>query len=109
MGYPEQASIMEYILLAIVAAGFLIVYGRIWLGRRRKAPLRREVRAQNVTFRTSLNQVKMQETDGRWLALNSVMGLFVRDDAFDISSLVPLFRIVMGMEYYFKARETSTR
>lgn len=35
------------------------------------------------------------------------MALHVRYDSFDISSTFLPFRVVMGMEYYFKSSETS--
>lgn len=98
---------MEYALPAIVAAVFTIGLGQVWLRRRREAPLRWAIRSQKVTFWISLNQVK-EESPGwpRWLALNSMMALYVRGDSVEISSMVPPIRVLMGMEYYFKARET---
>jgi hypothetical protein len=41
----------------------------------------------------------------KWLALNSIMALFVRSDAIEISSIILPIRTVAGMEYYFKANE----
>jgi hypothetical protein len=99
---------MEYVMLAVVVAGFAVTYGGVWLRRRRQAPLRREVRSQNVTFWISLDEVKEREYGGliKWVPLNSVMALHVRGDSFEISSMILPFRVVMGMEYYFKASET---
>jgi hypothetical protein len=100
---------MQYVLLAVVLAVFVINLGQVWLRRRREAVLRREIRSQNVTFWTLLPQVKVNEGYGwpRWLSLNSSMALYVRGDSFDISSTILPSRVVMGMEYYFKASETS--
>jgi hypothetical protein len=100
---------MQYAFLAVVLAGFVIGLGQVWFRRRRKAPLRREIRSQPVTFWTRLSQVKVREGSGwpEWLALNSSMALYVRGDSFDISSTNLPVRVVMGMEYYFKTNETS--
>jgi|SRR6185312_10886803 len=100
---------MQYVFLAVVLAGFVAGLGQVWLRRRREAPLRREIRSQNVMFWTRLPQVKVKEGYGRpaWLSLNSSMALYVRGDSFDISSTNLPIRVVMGMEYYFKASGTS--
>ena len=100
---------MQYVLLAVVLAGVAIGLGQVWLKRRREATLRRAIRSQNVTFCTRLPQVKVKEGYGWpiWLSLNSSMALYVRGDSFDISSTNLLIRAVMGMEYHFKASETS--
>ena len=100
---------MQYVFLAVVLAGFAIGLGQVWLKRRREAPLRREIRSQNVTFRTNLTEVKVKEGHGwpEWLALRSSMALYVRGDSIDISSTILPIRVVMGTEYYFKASETS--
>ena len=100
---------MQYVFLAVVLAGVAVSLGQVWLRRRREAPLRREMRGQDVTFRVRLPKVKVSEGYGwpRWLSLNSSMALYVRGDSFDISSTIPPIRVVMGMEYYFKASETS--
>ena len=99
---------MQWVLLAVVVTAFALGFGQVWLRRRREAPLRREIRSQNVTFWTSLTEVAVKEPYGwpRWLALNSVMALYVRGDSFEISSTVPPIRVLMGEEYYFRARET---
>jgi hypothetical protein len=100
---------MQYVFLAVVLAGFAIGLGQIWFRRRGESPLRHEIRSQNVTFRTGLTEVKVKEGHGwpEWLPLRSSMALYVRGDSFDISSTTLPIRVVMGMEYYFKARETS--
>jgi hypothetical protein len=100
---------MQYALLAVVLAGFAICLGQVWLKRRRERPLRREIRSQSVTFWTRLPRVKVKQGYGwpAWLSLNSSMALYVRGDFFDISSSLLPIRVVMGMEYYFKASETS--
>ena len=100
---------MQYAFLGVVLAGFVIGLGQVWLRRRREAPLRREVRSQPVRFWTALAEVELNEGSGwpEWLPLRSSMALYVRYDSFDISSTFLPFRVVMGMEYYFKSSETS--
>jgi hypothetical protein len=56
---------MQYVLAAAVVAGFSFVYGRFWLRRRRGAPLRREIRARDITFRSRLDRVTV--TEPGWL------------------------------------------
>lgn len=104
---------MQYILVTVVAAGFCFIYGRIWLRRRRETPLRREIRARDLTFRVILDRVSVREPG--WLQpdsdfdvpISSPVELIVRGDAFEISSARSLGRVVMGLEYFFRARETS--
>ncbi len=104
---------MQYVLVAVVVAGLSLIYGRIWLRRRRETPLRREIRARDITFRVTLDRVGVREPG--WLQPDSDSGvpvsspveLIVRGDAFEISSARSLGRAVMGLEYFFRARETS--
>jgi hypothetical protein len=102
---------MQYAFLGVVLAGFVIGLGQIWFRRRREreAPLRHEIRSQPVRFWTALAEVELNEGSGwpEWLPLRSSMALYVRYDSFDISSTFLPFRVVMGMEYYFKSSETS--
>lgn len=100
---------MQYVFLAVVLAGFVIGLGQIWFRRRGEAPLRREIRSQDITFWTRLTEVKVREGYGRpeWLPLRSSMALYVRGDSFDISSTIMPVRVVMGIEYHFKASGTS--
>ena len=97
------------ILALCVAAGFVFIYGRIWFRRHREAPLRREVRTRNVTFGTVLDRVKVSDSGGwpKWVEVSAPMGLFVRGDAIEVSSSVAPLRVVMGLEYYLPAAETS--
>lgn len=57
---------MQYVFLVVVVvvvvlSGFVVGLGQVWLRRRREAPLRREIRSQNVTFWTGLTEVKVKE------------------------------------------------
>jgi hypothetical protein len=92
-----------------VAVGFAVIFGRIWLRRHREAPLRREIRTRDVTFRTVLDRVKASDPGGRakWVEVSAPMSLLVRGDAIEVSSSAAPLRVVMGLEYYFPAAETS--
>jgi hypothetical protein len=104
---------MQYVLTAIVVAGLSLIYGRIWLRRRRETPLRRELRARDITFRAALDRVYVIEPG--WLQpgrdfevpIISPVELIVRGDAFEVSSTLSFGRALMGLEYFFRAGETS--
>jgi hypothetical protein len=104
---------MQYVMLAVVVAALSFIYGRAWLGRHRDAPLRREIRARDITFQARLYRVTVLEP-GSWLPggdfevpISSPVELIIRSDAFEISSGLSLGRMAMGLEYFFRARETS--
>lgn len=100
---------MQLVLAVVVAVGVAVSFGRIWLRRHKDAPLRREVRAQDVIFRTELEYVKMTPNREWWTGTSSWMELVVRVDAFEVSCPLRPVRVVLGLEYYFKARETTIR
>jgi hypothetical protein len=103
---------MQCVLVTVVVAGLLLICGRIWLRLRRKAPLRRAIRARDITFRAVLDHVAV--TEPGWLQpgsdfavpISNPVELIVRGDAFEVSSGRALGR-VMGLEYFFRACETS--
>ena len=108
---PLAGYLMQYVLTAIVIAGLSLIYGRIWFRRRRETPLRREIRARYITFRAILDRVYVIEPgtppgSDFEVPISSPVELIVRGDAFEVSSARPLGR-VMGLEYFFRARETS--
>lgn len=86
--------------------------GRLFLRLRRKALLRREIRARDITFRAVLDHVAV--TKSGWLQpgsdfevpISNPVELIVRGDFFEVSSGLALGR-VMGLEYLFRASETS--
>jgi hypothetical protein len=98
---------MEYLLLATVIVVLTIIYGRIWLRRREEATLRREVRAQPVIFRIPLEHVKIMTGGGWRTGPHGEIDLIVRSDAFEVSCSIAPARVLMGLEYYFKASETT--
>ena len=97
------------VLALCVAAGLVFIYGRIWSRRHREAPLRREIRARDVSFRMIPDQVRVSDPGGwpKWAGVSAPMSLFVKGDAIEVSSTVAALRVVMGLEYYFPAAETS--
>jgi len=101
---------MQYVLMVIVVAGLAFVYGRIWLRRHREAPLRDQTRARGITFRAVLDRVEVLEPGALGgdfgVPISRPVELIVRGDAFEVSFAYPLGR-VMGLEYFFRARETS--
>ena len=103
---------MQYVMVAIVVAVFSLIYGRIWLRRYRETPLRRELRARDITFRANLDHVTLIEQgqppcSDFEVPISRPIELIVRGDAFEVSSAWSFGRVVMGLEYYFRARETS--
>jgi hypothetical protein len=98
---------MGFVLAVVVAGGFTVIFGKIWLKSRQEAPFRREVRAQGVTFRTRLSIVKTMTKRGWWTGPYGEIYLIVREDAFEISCGISPIRVVLGLEYYFRARETT--
>lgn len=98
---------MQVVLAVVVAVGLAVGFGQIWLRRRKEAPLRREVRAQGVTFRTELEYVKTITRHGGWTRPYGLMELVVRADAFEVSCPLRPVGVVLGLEYYFRAHETT--
>lgn len=98
---------MQYVLVVVVVGAFAVLFGKIWLKRRQEAPLRREARAQDITFRTRLDNVKERTLQDWSTALYGEIYLIVRADAFEISCAISPIRVVLGLEYYFRARETT--
>ncbi len=98
---------MQYALLVCGVVGLTIIYGRIVLRRRREAPLRREIRAQSITFRTELGHVKTMTSRGWWTGPYGLIELIVRTDGFEVSSAIPPVRVALGLEYYFRACDTT--
>jgi hypothetical protein len=96
-----------YVAIAVVVVVVLVMLGQHVLGWRRNGPLRREMRAQPVTFRTDLRWVKVSDPPG-WMygagyGIRNVE-LIVRGDMFQVGNV---FSAIMGVEYYFRAWETT--
>ena len=105
--HSPRGSPMQYVALAVVVALVVAVVGQIVFRRYQNAPLRREMRTQAITFRTELDWVKIP--DPPWWAREAEDGLrgmelIVRGGMFEVSTV---FRVVIGLEYCFRARETT--
>jgi hypothetical protein len=102
---------MQYVMLVIVVGGLAFIYGQIWFRRRRVAPLRDQIRARGITFRAVLDRVDVLEPGSlggdSGGPISRPVELIIRGDAFEVSSAIPLGRVVMGLEYFFMARATS--
>jgi hypothetical protein len=104
---------MGFVVLAAVVLVLGVAFGWIWRVQRREGPLRREVRAREISFRSGLVQVKQIglpwwiDASNDDLPLNAPMELIVRGDGFEVSSTTWLARVLLGMEYCFRAREAS--
>jgi hypothetical protein len=70
------------------------------------APVRREIRAKDVIFRTSVQARVVTSLFGE-VAINGSVKLIVRTDAFEVSHPFLPVRIVLGQEYFFKAKEVT--
>ena len=92
-------------VFAVVAVIYLVPEVRLF---RRNAPMRREMKAQPVTFRTELRWVKIPARPW-WMygAEDGIrnMELIVRGDMFQVGNT--LSAAVMGVAYYFRAWETT--
>ncbi len=92
------------IFLAFVGAGIAYTAVQLWLDWRRAAPLRREVQAQDVTFRIKLSRVKVKETYSWYARPRTIMYLSIRGDAFEISATSPLDRLTVRLTTSAPAR-----
>jgi len=97
---------MQYVFLALVLTVLTISVVRMQLGRRDSVPLRREAEGQEITFRLRLDNVRVFEKSGAADARGG-MALIVRTDTFEVTATTQLFRSIFGMEYYFRARDTT--
>jgi hypothetical protein len=98
---------MLYVAIAVVVVVQLVILGQVVRMYHRNAPLRREMKAQAATFRTELRWVKIPVRPW-WLygAEDGIsnMELIVRGDMFKVGNVLSA---LLGMEYYFRAWETT--
>lgn len=93
---------MQYVLLGLVVAVFAVAAVRTWLSHRGTVPLRRETEGQEITFQLRLDHVKVSGTN-----VKGAMALIVRTDTFEVSAITVPFRAFFGMDYHFRAAETT--
>ena len=106
-------SLMQYVMVAIVAAGLSLVCGQIWLRRRRVTPLRREIRARDITIRAALDRVYVIEPgmspgSDFEVPISSPVELIIRGDAFEVFAEAYLAtQKLMGAEAVLARRPSS--
>ena len=105
---------MQDVLAVAVVAGLMFIFGQVWFKRYRETGLRREIRAQSITFKTRVDYIKVmgagpleQGREEIVPGFTNQLQLVVRGDAIEISSAIALVRAILGLEYYFRAHETS--
>jgi hypothetical protein len=97
---------MSYIDVIITLACFLLVFGLFSFKYHLNAPIRHEIRAKDIIFRTSVKARVATALFGE-VAINGSVKLIVRTDAFEVSHPFLLVRIILGQEYFFKAKEVT--
>jgi hypothetical protein len=98
---------MQYVFLALVLTVITVAVVRTQLERRDNVPLSREAQGQEITFRLRLDNVRVFEKSGASDVKNVGMVLVVRADTFEVSATTPLFRSIFGLDYCFRARDTT--
>ncbi len=96
---------MQYVLLGVVVVGLAVAIAQTSLRRRRTAALRGEAKGQVIAFQIRLDRVKVMGSG--WTDLKGEMVLIVRADTFEVSAATPLLGIIFGMDYYFRAPDTT--
>jgi len=96
---------LQYVFLGVVLSGMAVGAIRTWLIYRRTVPLRLEAMGQEITFRLRLDRVKVYGSG--WTDLKGATALIVRADTFEVSAITVPCRAFFGMEYYFRARDTT--
>jgi hypothetical protein len=96
---------MQYALLGVVVVGLAVAIAQTSLRHRRTAALRKEAKGQAIAFQIRLDHVRVMGSG--WTDLKGEMVLIVRADAFEVSATTPLLGTIFGMDYYFRAPDTT--
>jgi hypothetical protein len=96
---------MGYVFFGLVLTLLAVVAVRTWLSYRSTVPLRRETAGQEITFEIRLDHVKVFGSG--WTDVKGAMVLIVRTDTFEVSAVAVPFKAFFGMDYYFRARDTT--
>jgi hypothetical protein len=98
---PVTGAFVVTVLALVFGASALIA----WTRRRREEPLRKEMQARPVTFRSGVdvkaNFLGMKASQHGPLYLN------VHGDAFRVSHPFPLARFLFGQDYSYRSRDTT--
>ncbi len=97
---------MQYVFLGLVLTVLTVAVVGTQLRRRKNVPLRQQVEGQEITFRLRLDNVRELGKSGS-TDVKGGMALIVRTDTFEVTAITPLFQIIFGMEYYFRARDAT--
>lgn len=97
---------MPYALLGFGIVVVVVGSVRTWLAHRGVVALRRETGGEEITFQLRLDHVKAVGRSGS-SSLRGAMTLIVRTDTFEVSAITTPFRAFLGMDYYFRARDTT--
>jgi hypothetical protein len=88
-----SAAVLVGAIVLIIAVSASVAWSR----RRREEPLRNEMQARAVTFRT---RVGVNDQRGP-------LYLTVRGDLFEVSDPIPLARFLFGHDYCYRAEDTT--
>ena len=99
------------VFLALCLIPLVGVFGALgtlaWIRRHREAPLRSELQARPVTFRS---RVRVNaELFGMMASLHGNLHLNVHGDAFEIVDNMPVSKFVFGMDYCYRAQFTNVQ
>ena len=106
-GSPGSAPGPLFFALCLIP--LVVVFGAVGtlasVRRRREAPLRKEIQAQPLTFRSPVRV--SAELFGMMAGARGNLYLNVHGDAFEIVDTMPVARFVFGMDYCYRAQDTS--
>lgn len=101
---PAPGPLFLALCLIPLAVGFGALATLAWVRRHREEPLRREIRAQPLTFRSPVRV--NADLFGMMAGMNGNPYLNVHGDGFEIAGTMPLSRLVFGMDYCYRAQDT---
>ena len=102
---PPPSPLAVALLLIVLAGAFGTIGTLAWIRRRREAPLRREIQAQPLTFRSPVRV--RADFFGTMASLRGMLHLNVYSNGFEILDALPPVRFVFGFDYCYRARDTS--
>jgi hypothetical protein len=104
-GPPLPASVFVAFVFIILAVAFGTSVLPAWTRRRREEPLRRELAARPVTFRSGVD-VRARYF-GQLASQRGPLYLNVYGDAFRVAHVLPLTWFLFGQDYCYRARDTT--
>jgi hypothetical protein len=104
-GPPLPAPVFFAIALIVVAVGFGASVLPAWTRRQREEPLRTELEARPVTFRSGVD-VKAR-LFSQMASQHGPLYLNVYGDAFRVAHALPLAWFLFGQDYCYRAQDTT--